>query len=203
MLTGLAIGFTARCGVSALFVNVGSLAVLRGADDLAASAFDAAAAVDPASPAATNFRLSQALLAGDYEQAADDLTALRAGGGTPQGVAGTSSVVLHLDAILARRAGSDGRALALVRESVARAGVNAPESALRLLDKLSRDMAKQPYGPRWRRSNSRSIRAGTPAGMAAAWPAYGLSRNDVAIGGPVRAEPFGRTRRASGGMSAH
>ncbi|MDE2902212.1 MAG: hypothetical protein OXP73_04210 [Chloroflexota bacterium] len=189
LLTGLAIGFTARCGVSALFVNVGSLAVLRGADDLAASAFDAAAAVDPASPAATNFRLSQALLAGDYEQAADDLTALRAGGGTPQGVAGTSSVVLHLDAILARRAGSDGRALALVRESVARAGVNAPESALRLLDKLSRDMAKQPYGPALATVELPVDPRRNTCGHGRRLARVRLSRNDVAIGGPVRAEP--------------
>ena len=62
VLAGAVIGFTARCGVSALFVNVGNLAALHGADDLAASAFEAAGAVDPASRAAGNFRLSQALV---------------------------------------------------------------------------------------------------------------------------------------------
>lgn len=188
LLTGVAIGFTAHCGVSAMFVNVGSLAVLRGADDLAASAFDAASAVDSTSQAASNFRLSQALLAGDYEQAADDLTALRAGGGTPQGVASTSSVLLHLDAILARRAGDAGRALALVRESVARAGVNAPEPALQMLDELSRDMAKRPYGPALATVELPVDPRRDTCGDGRRLAGVRLSRNDVAIGGPVRAE---------------
>ena len=147
LLVGAVIGFTARCGVSGLFVNVGNLAVLRGADDFAASVFDAATAVDPTSHAASNFRLSQALVRGDYDTAADELAALRARGGVPRGVANTSSVRLHLDAILARRTGGLEQALALVREAVARAGVNAPRAALRLLDELTRDVADRPYGP--------------------------------------------------------
>jgi len=96
VLSGALLGLTARSGLSALFVNVGNLAVLRGADELAASAFETAAVVDPATAAASNFRLSQALVRGDYDVAADELAALLALGGTPRGAALTSSVLCHL-----------------------------------------------------------------------------------------------------------
>lgn len=188
VLMGAVVGFSARCALSSLFVNVGHLAMLRGADDLAASAFDAAAVVDPASQAASNFRLSQVLVRGDYQKAADELAALRDRGGSPRGVANSSSVLLHLKAILARRAGDQGRALALIRESVVRAGVNAPREALRLLDQLSQDAGGRPYGsplasivfPVDPRRNS----CGDERRLAR----VRLSRNDVAVGGPLRVE---------------
>ena len=187
VLTGAVIGFTARCGVSALFVNVGNLAALHGADDLAASAFEAAGAVDPASRAAGNYRLSQALVRGDYDAAADELAALRASGGTPRGVAGRSSVLLHLDAILARRAGEPVRALALIREAVARAGVNAPAAALGLLDELSRDVADRPYGPTLATVELPVDPRRDACGDDRRLARVRLSRNDVATGGPLRA----------------
>ena len=188
VLSGVVVGFGARCAVSALFVNVGHLAVLRGEDDLARSAFDAAAAVDPASQAASNFRLSQALVRGDYQEAADELAALRDHGGRPRGVASTSSVLLHLEAIQARRAGDPERALALMREAVARAGANAPREALRLLDQLSRDVADRPYGPPLANVvfpvDPRRNSCGDERRLAR----IRLSRNDVAVGGPLRVE---------------
>ena len=188
LLVGAVIGFTARCGVSGLFVNVGNLAVLRGADDFAASVFDAATAVDPTSHAASNFRLSQALVRGDYDTAADELAALRARGGTPRGVASTSSVLLHLDAIVSRRAGDPERALALIRESVARAGVNAPRAALRLLDELTRDVADRPYGPSLASVQIPVDPRRDTCGGGHRLARVRLSRNDIAAGGPVRAE---------------
>lgn len=188
VFAGAVVGFSARCAISALLVNVGNLAVLRGADDLAASAFDAATTVDPATHAASNFRISQALLSGDYDAAADELVELRALGGSPRGVAATSSVLLHLDAILARRAGDPERALALMREAVARAGVNAHREALRLLDQLSREAADRPYGP----SPANVVLTADPrrnsCGDEGRLARVRLSRNEVAVGGPLRVE---------------
>ena len=188
LLAGALLGFSARFALSALFVNVGNLAVLRGTEELAASAFEAAAVVDPASDAAANFRLSQALVRGDYDGAADELAALRSFGGTPRGIASTSSVLLHLKAILARRTGDAKRALALVRASVVRAGVNAPDAALRLLDELSQDAAEPPYGPALATIelsvNPRRATCGDGRRLAR----VRLWRNDIAGGGSVRAE---------------
>lgn len=188
VFAGAVVGFSARCGISALLVNVGHLAVLRGADDLAASAFDAATTVDPATQAASNFRISQALLSGDYDAAADELVELRALGGSPRGVAATSSVLLHLEAILARRTGDSERALALIRESVARAGVNAPDAALVLLDELLQDVADPPYGPALANVelpvNPRRDTCGDGRRLAQ----VRLARDDIAAGGSVRAE---------------
>ncbi len=188
VLTGSVIGFSARCAVAALFVNVGHLAVLHGADDLAASAFDAATTVDPATPAASNVRISRALLGGDYDVAADELVELRALNGSPRGVASTSSVLLHLEAILARRTGDATRALALIRKSVAGAGVNASNAALRLLDELSQDVADPPYGPTLATIelpvDSRRDTCGDGRRLAQ----VRLARNDIAAGGSVRAE---------------
>ena len=188
LLTGAVIGFSARCAVSALFVNVGQLAVLRGANELAGSAFEAAVAVDPASDAASNFRLSQALLRGDYGGAADELAVLRSLGGTPRGAASTSSVLLHLKAILARRTGDSRRALSLVRESVLRAGVNAPEAALRLLDELSQDLAEPPYGPELATVEIPVDPRRDTCGDGRRLRRVRLWRNDIASGGSVRAE---------------
>ncbi len=188
LLVGAVMGFTARCGVSGLFVNVGNLAVPRGADDFAASVFDVATAVDPTSHAASNFRLSQALVRGDYDTAADELAALRVRGGVPRGVANTSSVRLHLDAILARRTGDLEQALALVREAVARAGVNAPRAALRLLDELTRDVADRPYGRSLASVQIPVDPRRDTCGGGHRLARVRLSRNDIAAGGPVRAE---------------
>lgn len=188
ILSGAVIGFTARCGLSALFVNVGNLALLHGSDQLASSAFEAAAATDPASDAAGNFRLSQALVRGDFDAAADELAALRSLGGTPRGAASTSSVLLHLEAILARRTGDSKRALALIRESVARAGVNAPEAALRLLDELLQDVADLPYGPTLATIELPVDPRRDRCGDGPRLTRVRLSRNDVAAGGSVRAE---------------
>jgi len=188
VLAGAVVGFSARCAVSSLFVNVGHLAALRGGNDLAASAFDAAAAVDSASQAASNFRLSQALFRGDYQGAASELAALRDRGGRPRGVANSSSVLLHLEAILARREGDQGRALALIRESVARAGGNAPREAVRLLDQLSQDAGGRPYAPPLANVvfpvDPRRNSCGDERRLAG----VRLSRNDVAVGGPLRVE---------------
>ena len=188
LLAGALLGFTARCGLSALFVNAGNLAVLHGAHQLAASSFEAAAAVDPGSDAASNFRLSQALIRGDYNLAADELVELRSLGGRPRGAASTSSVLLHLEAILARRTGDSARALALIRESVARAGVNAPDAALRLVDELSQEASARPYEhaaatvvlPVDKRRDS--------CGDGRRLASVRLWRNDIAAGGTVRAE---------------
>ena len=187
VLSGVLLGFAARAGLSALFVNVGNLAVLRGADDLAGSAFEAAVAVDPTSDAAGNFRLSQALVRGDYDGAADELAALLALGGTPRGTAGTASVLLHLKAILARRTGDSRRALSLVRESVVRAGVNAPDAALRLLDELSQDLAEPPYGPELATIELPVDPRRDSCGDGRRLARVQLWRNDIARGGPVRA----------------
>ena len=188
LLTGAVIGFTARCGLSALFVNVGNLAVLRSAHTLAASAFDTAAAVDPASDAARNFRLSQALVQGDYDGAADELAALRSLGGAPRGAASTSSVLLHLEAILARRSGESQRALALIRASIARAGVNAPDAALRLLDELLQAEANPPYGPALATIELAVDQRRDSCGDGRRLTRVRLWRNDIAGGGLVRAE---------------
>lgn len=188
VLMGAVVGFSARCAVSALFVNVGNLAVVRGADDLAVSVFEAAAAVDPASQAASNFRLSQALVRGDYQEAGDELAALRDRGGRPRGVANSSSVLLHLEAILARQAGDQRRALALIRESVARAGANAPREALRLLDQLSQVAARRPYGPSLASVVFPIDPRRNSCGDERLLARVRLSRNDVAVGGPLRVE---------------
>lgn len=188
LLSGALLGVTARCGLSALLVNAGNLAVLRGTDDLAASAFEAAAAVDPTSDAASNFRLSQAIVRGDYEGAADELAELRSRGGTPRGAAGTSSVLLHLKAILARRKGDSRRALSLVRESVVRAGVNAPDAALRLLDELSQEVADSPYGPELATIEFPVDPRRDTCGDGRRLARVQLWRNDIASGGSVRAE---------------
>ena len=188
ILSGVVLGLTARCGLSALFVNVGNLAVLRGSDRLAASAFEASAAVDPASDAASNFRLSKALGRGAYDDAADELAALRSLGGTPRGTANTSSVLLHLEAILARRTGDTQRALALIRESVARAGVNAPDTALRLLDELVQGLADPPYGPALATIVLPVDQRRDTCGDGRRLTQVRLSRNHVATGGSVRAE---------------
>ncbi len=188
ILSGAVLGFTARCGLSALFVNVGNLAVLRGTDELAVSAFETAAVVDSTSDAEGNYRLSRALGRGAYDNAADELAALRSLGGTPRGVASRSSVLLHLEAILARRTGDSKRALALIRESVARAGVNAPDAALVLLDELLQDVADPPYGPALATVelpvNPRRDTCGDGRRLAQ----VRLARNDIAAGGSVRAE---------------
>jgi hypothetical protein len=181
------IGFTARCGLAALFVNVGNLAVLHGTDQLAASSFDAALTVDPASDAASNFLLSQALLRGDYDDAADELAALGFIGGTPRGIASTSSIRLHLEAILAYKAGDSTRALALIRESVAQAGVNAPDAALRLLDELSRE-AEPSYGPALATIELSVNQRHDSCGDGRRLTRVRLGRNDIAAGGPVHAE---------------
>lgn len=186
LLAGAVIGFTARCAVAALFVNVGNLAVLHGADDLAASAFQAATSVDPATPAAGNFRLSQALRQGDYNAAADELVGLRALGGSPRGVAATSSVLLHLDAILAERAGDSQRALSLARESVTRAGVNAPAPALRLLDQLTRAAAVQPPAPALETVRFPVDKRRDTCGHGRRLARVRLTRSEVAAGGPLR-----------------
>ncbi len=188
ILGGVVLGFSARCGLSALFVNVGNLALLHGSDQLGSSAFEAAAATDPASDAAGNFRLSQALVRGDFDAAADELAALRSLGGTPRGAASTSSVLLHLEAILARRTGDSKRALALIRESVARAGVNAPEAALRLLYELLQDVADPPYGPALANIELPVDPRRDTCGDGRRLTQVRLSRNDVAAGGSVRAE---------------
>ena len=188
LLVGAVTGFAARCGVSALFVNAGSLAALRGEVELASAAFEAATAVDPNSQAAGNFRLSQALVSGDYERAADELATLRARGGTPRGVANRSSVRLHLEAIQARRKGDARHALALAREAVVRAGVNAPEAALRLLDELSRDVAEGPYGPSLATVELSVDPRRDTCGGGHRLARVRLSRNDIAAGGPVRAD---------------
>ncbi len=188
ILSGAVIGFTARCGLSALFVNVGNLALLHGSDQLASSAFEAAEATDPASDAAGNFRLSQALVRGDFDAAADELAVLRSLGGTPRGAASTSSVLLHLEAILARRIGDSKRALALIRESVARAGVNAPDAALRLLNELLQDAARTPYGPALATIELPVDPRRDTCGDGRRLTRVQLSRNDVAAGGSVRAE---------------
>ena len=188
ILSGAVLGFTARCGLSALFVNVGNLAVLRGSDQLAASAFEAAAVVDSTSDAASNYRLSQALIQGDYDGAADELAVLLSLGGTPRGAASTSSVLLHLRAILARRTGDSKRALALIRESVARAGVNAPDAALVLLDELLQDVADPPYGPALATIELPVDPRRDTCGDGRRLTRVQLSRNDVAAGGSVRAE---------------
>ena len=188
ILSGAVIGFTARCGLSALFVNVGNLALLHGSDQLASSAFEAVAATDPASDAAGNFRLSQALVRGDFDAAADELAALRSLGGTPRGAASTSSVLLHLEAILARRTGDSKRALALIRESVARAGVNAPDAALRLLNELLQDAARTPYGPTLATIELPVDPRRDTCGDGRRLTRVRLSRNEVAAGGSVGAE---------------
>lgn len=188
ILSGVVLGFTARCGLSALFVNVGNLAALRGSERLAASAFEASAAVDPASDAASNFRLSKALGRGAYHDAADELAALRSLGGTPRGAANTSSVLLHLEAILARRTGDSKRALALIRESVARAGINAPDAALRLLDELVQNLADPPYGPALATTVLPVDPRRDTCGDGRRLTQVRLSRNDVAAGGSVRAQ---------------
>lgn len=187
-LSGALLGFTARSGLSALFVNVGNLAALHGTDELAASAFEAAAVIDSASDAASNYRLSQALIRGDYDGAADELAALLSLGGTPRGVASTSSVQLHLNAILARRTGNSKRALALIRESVVRAGVNAPDAALRLLDELSRDEAVSPYGPKLATIELPVDPRRDTCGDGRRLTRVQLWRNDIASGGLVRAQ---------------
>ena len=187
LVVGAVVGFTARCGVSALFVNVGNLAQLRGANDLAASAFDAATTVDPPSQAAGNFRLSQALVRGDYERAADELAALRAHGGSPRGIVATSSVLMHLESILARRVGNAARALTLIRQAVARAGANAPEAALRLLDELSLDAADQPYGPALATVQLAVDPRRDTCGDGRRLMKVRLSRNDIAAGRSLRA----------------
>ena len=188
LLCGALLGFTARCGLSALFVNVGSLAVLRGSDELAASAFQSAVAVDPASDAAGNYRLSKALVRSDYDGAADELATLRSRGGTPRGAAATSSVLLHLEAILAQRTGDPRRALSLVRESVVRAGVNAPDAALRLLDELSQDLAGPPYGPALATIEFPVDPRRDTCGNGRRLTRVQLWRNDIHRGGSVRAE---------------
>lgn len=188
LLAGALLGFTARSGLSAMFVNVGNLAVLRGTEELAASAFEAAAVVDPGSDAASNFRLSQAVIQGDYDGAADELAALFSLGGTPRGIASTSSVLLHLKAILARRTGDSRRALALVRASVVRAGVNAPDAALRLLDELSQDAAEPPYGPALATIELPVNPHRATCGDGPRLARVRLRRNDIAGGGSVRAE---------------
>ena len=188
VLAGAVIGFTARCGAAAAFVNVGNLALMRGADDLAASAFDTVSAIDPDSQAARNYRISQALVSGDYEKAADELAALRARGGTPRGISNDSSVQQHLDAILARRAGDPERALGLVREAVARAGVNAPGAALRLLDELSQEAAAPPYGPALATVDLPVDPRRNTCGDGRRLARVRLWRNDAALGRPVRAQ---------------
>ena len=188
LLSGALLGVTARSGLSALFVNVGNLAELRGTDELAASAFEAAAAVDPTSDAASNYRLSQAVVRGDYDGAANELAALLSLGGTPRGAASTSSVLLHLKAILARRTGDSKRALALVRESVVRAGVNAPDAALRLLDELSEEVAEPPYGPSLATIELPVDPRRDTCGDGRRLTRVQLWRNDIARGGSVRAE---------------
>ena len=188
VLAGAVIGFTARCGAAAAFVNVGNLALMRGADDLAASAFDTVSAIDPDSQAARNYRISQALVRGDHEKAADELAALRSRGGTPRGISNDSSVQLHLDAILARRAGDPERALGLVREAVARAGVNAPETALRLLDELSQETAAPPYGPALATVDLPVDPRRNTCGDGRRLARVRLWRNDAALGRPVRAQ---------------
>lgn len=188
VLMGAIIGFSARCGVAALFVNAGNLALVRGADNLAASAFEAASAIEPASQATSNFRLSQALTRGDFDQAADELAALRARGGAPRGVAPTSSVLLHLDAILARRAGEPARALTLIRQAASRAGANAPQAALRLLDELSRTLADRPYGPALATVALPVDPRRDTCGDGRRLARVRLLRNDIAAGGPVRVD---------------
>lgn len=188
ILGGVVLGFSARCGLSALFVNVGNLALLHGSDQLASSAFEAAAATDPASDAAGNFRLSQALVRGDFDTAADELAALRSLGGTPRGAASTSSVLLHLEAILDRRTGDSKRALALIRESVARAGVNAPDAALGLLNELLQVAARTPYGPALATIELPVDPRRDTCGDGRRLTQVRLSRNDVAAGGSVRAK---------------
>ncbi len=198
LLAGAVIGFTARCGLAALLVNVGNLAVLHGADDLAASAFEAATSVNPATQAASNFRISRALLRGDYNAAADELVGLRALGGSPRGVAATSSVLLHLEAILAERAGDSERALSLIREAVARVGVNAPGPALRLLDQFTREVADQPYGREIVSVRFPVDPRRNTCGDGRRLAQVHLNRNAVAAGGPLLVDlewtdPNGRT----------
>ena len=188
LLAGAVIGFTARCAVTALFVNVGNLAVLHGADDLAASAFEAATSVDPATQAASNFRLSQALRQGDYNAAANELARLRALGGSPRGVAATSSVLRHLDAILATRAGDPVRALSLIREAVMRAGVNAPEGALRLLVDLSGEVPERPFEPSLATVHLAVDPRRDTCGDGRRLVQVRLQRRDVAVGGPMRVD---------------
>lgn len=183
VLVGAVVGFTARCGSAAFFVNVGNLAAIHGADDLVGSAFDTAATLDPGNQAASNYRLAQALILGDYQRAADELSALRVRGGTPRGVAGTSSVLLHLEAILTRRAGNSKRALSLIRESVARAGVNAPDAALRLLAELAHAEADRPFGPPLASVELPVDQRRDSCAAGRRLARVHLSRNELAIGG--------------------
>jgi len=202
LLAGAVIGFTARCAVAALFVNVGNLAVLHGADDLATSAFEAATNADPATQAASTFHISQALLRNDFDAAADELARLRALGGSPRGVAATSSVLLHLDAILAKRAGDPARALSLIRESVTRAGANAPERALQLLEDLSGEAAARPFEPGLATIHLAVDPRRDTCGDGRRLVHVRLQRRDVAVGGSMRVDlewtdTNGRSERTS------